>query len=207
MHTFKLRHWTLVGISIVSTAVDALHSSTPSLRRSLAQKAPHDWPIKNGYVAFGDSYAAGLGTGTTSVDKCRVGSNNYGNLLMQYTDNPQVYYQPKQCSGDNIVGVAKQIDSWHAGNSTKADLATLSVGGNDVWFSDFVKRCILTINPLGSSSGYREDCLVLEARADNYLRKGKDDQDGLRFKLKTQYLKIMRFSGREVRYVAAFKLL
>ena len=29
-----------------------------------------------GYVHFGDSYASGMGTGTTSSDSCRVGSNN-----------------------------------------------------------------------------------------------------------------------------------
>lgn len=186
-HTIKLHYWASVAISITSAS-------------ALAQKAPHDWPIRNGYVAFGDSYAAGLGTGTTSEDKCRIGSNNYGNLLMRYTDNLNVVYEPRQCSGDTVVGLAKQIDAWHAGNSSKADLATLSVGGNDVWFADFVKNCVLTINPTGSTNGYRDECLRIEAKADNYLRKGKDDQDGLRFKLQTQYSKIMRFSGRAVRF-------
>ena len=33
-----------------------------------------------GYVHFGDSYASGMGTGTTSSDSCRVGSNNCKSL-------------------------------------------------------------------------------------------------------------------------------
>jgi hypothetical protein len=35
-----------------------------------------------GYVHFGDSYASGMGTGTTSGDSCRVGSSNCEFLLL-----------------------------------------------------------------------------------------------------------------------------
>ena len=37
-----------------------------------------------GYVHFGDSYASGMGTGTTSSDSCRVGSNNCESLQFMF---------------------------------------------------------------------------------------------------------------------------
>jgi hypothetical protein len=88
----------------------ALDNPGPSIER-LDRRTTY-WPIKSGYVAFGDSYGAGLGTGATSTDACRVGSNNFGSLLNQWTNNPNVNYQQKVCSGDTTVGLNRQIDEW-----------------------------------------------------------------------------------------------
>jgi hypothetical protein len=85
--------------------------------------------------------------------------------------------------------------------SKRADLATLSIGGNDVWFADFVINCVITINPIESAEEYRKACIDIGLKADAYLDKGIGDQTGLLFKLKTQYNKIMRFAGRDVRII------
>ena len=43
-----------------------------------------------GYVHFGDSYASGMGAGTTSSDKCRIGSNNYGDQIHTFLNDPDM---------------------------------------------------------------------------------------------------------------------
>ncbi|KAF2106051.1 SGNH hydrolase-type esterase domain-containing protein, partial [Lophiotrema nucula] len=98
-----------------------------------------------GYVAFGDSYGAGLGTGTTTTDACRVGSNNFADLLMRCTQDNSIDYQRMVCYGATIVGLNRQIDEWKT--PEHADIATVSMGGNDLGFSHLVYHCITTPNP------------------------------------------------------------
>ncbi|KJY00692.1 hypothetical protein TI39_contig316g00001 [Zymoseptoria brevis] len=112
---------------------------TGSLRK---RNASIEWPIKQGYVAFGDSFAAGMGTGTTTSDSCRIGSANIGDLINAYTDDPNIDYQRRMCSGDTTVGLDRQIKEWK--NPEKADVATLTIGGNDLGFSDIVSLCVLS---------------------------------------------------------------
>lgn len=99
------------------------------------------FPIVDGYVAFGDSFAAGMGTGTTTGDACRVGENSYPKLLNEYGKTPTSDFQNLPCSGDTVVGLMSQIDKWIT--PEKADVATISIGGNDVGFSKIVvsSRC------------------------------------------------------------------
>jgi hypothetical protein len=55
-----------------------------------------------GHVHFGDSYASGMGTGTTSTDSCRVGSNN--------CEYPHFYHCPiTMCTVNGYCGRAKLI--------------------------------------------------------------------------------------------------
>lgn len=70
----------------------------------------------DGYVQFGDSYAAGMGTGTTTSDKCRVGSNNYGKLLYRWFNNGNIPFESRVCSGDTLSGVNNQINAWSSSN-------------------------------------------------------------------------------------------
>ncbi|KPM41745.1 hypothetical protein AK830_g4814 [Neonectria ditissima] len=134
-----------------------------------------------------------MGTGTTTTDKCRIGSNNFGDLLNRWTNNPDVDFQRKVCSGDTTVGLNRQIDEWS--NPSKADLATVSIGGNDVFFSDLVWYCVITPNNARLGSTNRRLCLETEAKARQLL----DDQgdDGLKAKFKSAYKKILAKSGRD----------
>lgn len=78
---------------------------------------------------------------------CRVGSNNFGKLLNQYTNNSNVVYQDLVCSGDTTTGLARQIDEWRKKDPSKFNLTTVSIGGNDIQFSNFVRNCVVAINP------------------------------------------------------------
>ncbi|KAI9890439.1 MAG: hypothetical protein M1814_003923 [Vezdaea aestivalis] len=154
-------------------------------------KRADNWPVKTGYVAFGDSYGAGMGTGTTSLDVCRVGSNSFSNLLNTAFNKPDIDFQRRVCSGDTTVGLNRQIDEWT--NPKKADLATVSIGGNDVGFSNLTWHCIMTPNFLDDDS--KAKCET----AKNVARKLMDDpgESGLRSKLSKAYKRILDKSGRD----------
>jgi hypothetical protein len=107
-------------------------------------------PISTGYVAFGDSYAAGIGAGVTSGDACRVGAFSYPNLLNTCVGSiqPGIDSQNLPCSGAKIPEVMQgasnsQIDSWT--NPGNAQRATISIGGNDVGFYDVLTSCVLRV--------------------------------------------------------------
>src|SRR2546429_8224591 len=93
-------------------------------------------PIQKGYVAFGDSYAAGIGTGTTQGGGCRQGENSYPQQLAAQAAN-QIDFQNLPCSGAKVGEIVQggkdsQIDAWT--NPQNSVIASLSIGGNDVRF-------------------------------------------------------------------------
>lgn len=135
-----------------------------------------------------------MGTGTTSTDKCRVGSNNFGDLLNRWTGDPNVDFQRKVCSGDTTVGLNRQINEWS--NPGKADLATISVSGNDLFFSDLVWYCIITPNLSRLGSTNRKRCVETKAKARQVLNDQGDSS--LKAKFKSAYKKILDKSGRNV---------
>ncbi|KAH6720758.1 SGNH hydrolase-type esterase domain-containing protein [Leptodontidium sp. MPI-SDFR-AT-0119] len=151
-----------------------------------------DIPIGQ-YVHFGDSYGAGMGTGTTSTDKCRVGSNNFGKLLHLWMNDASVEYVEKVCSGDTLTGLAGQISSWS--NPGRASIGTLSIGGNDIGFSDLVWACVITPNTARTGQKERANCVAAEQTAMNYM--SDSGITGLRYKLKDAYLSILRKSSHD----------
>ncbi|CAO2648048.1 Nn.00g089700.m01.CDS01 [Neocucurbitaria sp. VM-36] len=104
-----------------------------------------------GYVHFGDSYGAGMGTGSTSGDACRVGENNFGELLYKSWGDNSISFETKVCSGDTTKGLNRQIEEWK--DPAKANVGTVSIGGNDVGFIDLVRYCILTPNTAPTRTG------------------------------------------------------
>jgi hypothetical protein len=73
-------------------------------------------PIQKGYVAFGDSYAASIGTGATQRGGCRKGENSYPKQLAALAAN-DIDFQNLPCSGAVVGevlqgGEKSQIDSW-----------------------------------------------------------------------------------------------
>ncbi|KAI0903972.1 SGNH hydrolase [Ustulina deusta] len=144
-----------------------------------------------GYAHFGDSYASGMGTGVTTGDSCRVGSSNYGDLINNYLgDESIVWPGPLSCSGDTTAELSKKIDNWKTAKDT--NLATLTIGGNDLGFSDLVTHCV--IRPWWPSNGKKHDkeCEEFKQKAKDHLRDSSDD--GLPAKLRKSYLKILQKS-------------
>jgi lysophospholipase L1-like esterase len=190
-----MKHKILVTQALAATGFlfTGLTDASSSTHRNLVQRAPDNWPIKTGYVHFGDSYGAGMGTGTTSGDACRVGSNNFGRLLNEFTNDPSIDYQNHACSGDTTVGINRQIDEWT--RPEKADVATMSVGGNDVGFSTIVRYCILQLAPFGDDK-MRDMCDGFINDAKNHI--ADNSSNGLISKLTAVYSKALHKSGRKV---------
>ena len=190
-----------LGISTsnqVSQTTALRAAATLAQSASSADKAfrnvPPNWPIQRGYVAFGDSYGAGMGTGTTSTDGCRVGSNNFAALLMKWMGNPDIDFQLRVCSGDTLVGLNRQIGEWE--NPILADVATVSIGGNDLGFSDLVDSCLLHFKPWLEQKIYEEYCDSYKKTANKML--ADQSTNGLKAKLKAAYKKILEKSERDV---------
>ncbi|KAK6065946.1 esterase family protein [Seiridium cupressi] len=146
-----------------------------------------------GYVHFGDSYAAGMGTGTTSTDKCRVGSNNYGTLLYQSFADSTIPFQSTACSGDTLTGLASQISSWST--SDVSTVGTVSIGGNDVGFSDMAYYCLLTPNTVYLGSQNRAYCTDAKTKAYNMM--SDTSESGLRYKLTQAYISTLNKANKD----------
>lgn len=198
--------WTALCLCIIlgssSVATASVLTSAPAEDPDLSKRySEPGWPIRHGYVAFGDSFAAGMGTGETSDDPCRVGSNNFAALIHKWTAGRWIDFQPLMCSGDTTEGVHGQIEKWK--NPQKADLATLSVGGNDLDFSNIVWHCILTPNLLRGREAELKLCEGNLTAAENHMR--DDSENGLASNLKSVYRKIIDKSGKRVSTIPMVK--
>ncbi|KAH1500885.1 hypothetical protein KXX06_001443, partial [Aspergillus fumigatus] len=141
----------------------------------------------SGLVSFGDSFAAGMGTATTTRDRCRVGGNNYSDLIHQHLGDDRISIEKKVCSGDTTTGLRRQIDEWTG--ASRANMATLTMGGNDLGFSNIVWYCVITpiSKPFGPSNP--ENCAAAKDKARALMN--DQGESGLRYKLKTLYKSIV----------------
>jgi lysophospholipase L1-like esterase len=129
------------------TGVAPVQTSTSVLTRAEHPVTAQRIPIQKGYVAFGDSYAAGIGTGTTQGGGCRKGQNSYPKQLASEAGD-QIDFQNLPCSGAKVGEVLQggknsQIDAWT--NPQNSDIATISIGGNDIGFYDILTACVLRV--------------------------------------------------------------
>lgn len=175
-------------VPISAVAMEGETSSCPDYSDALAIDQDLTQPI-NGYAHFGDSYAAGMGTATTSGDSCRRGSNNYGELLFQWLGEGS--FSDYACSGDTTVGLGRQIDRFALQNTGGHMISTLTMGGNDVLFSEIVRNCVITMGLDWPTSGeqYRKDCLATEDKARGMIQ--DTGPDGLGAKLMAGYKRIL----------------
>lgn len=117
-----------------------------------------------GFVALGDSYSAGIGTGLddkelSSEGDCRHGVHAYPQLIHRDLNNAtglNTSFQWLSCTGAVTTDILSggggpkghksqgqgqgQVDQLNA--SLPLDFATLSVGGNDLGFFDVMNACI-----------------------------------------------------------------
>lgn len=133
--------------------------------------------IQDGYVAFGDSYASGMGAGETH-GRCRRGAGAYPVQLAATA--PHAKFEHIACAGahvDDLLlcnphlayvvdgGSNCQIDMWR--NPETTDLATLSIGGNDLGFYHLINACVVRIY-----FGLSGDCDEYIRTAQETLRNG-----------------------------------
>ncbi len=92
------------------------------------------------YVALGDSYSSGVGAGdyTSDSGSCDRSPNAYSALWAGV--NAPSSYVSVACSGATTADVnANQLSALSAATS----LVSITIGGNDVGFSDIMQTCVL----------------------------------------------------------------
>lgn len=93
-------------------------------------------------ASIGDSYAAGLGSGTRVDFSCSRYSTAYPTIIHDFL---RVYgwnttHQSLACSGaDTTEILSKQVSAL---NSTSFDLITISAGGNDIGLTPILSNCV-----------------------------------------------------------------
>lgn len=103
-----------------------------------------------GFIALGDSYSAGIGTGINGTeDDCRHGLHGYPILIhddLVDSEGPnRTTFQHLSCTGSTITDMlagspVSQIDQFNT--TSTADFALLSIGGNDLGFFEIMNSCI-----------------------------------------------------------------
>lgn len=91
------------------------------------------------YVALGDSFSSGVGTGSyTLSSSCRRGVYAYPWLVAQQRPGTSLTFVA--CSGATTSSLmANQIGSVTAATT----IVTVTIGGNDIGFSDLIVQCTL----------------------------------------------------------------
>lgn len=110
------------------------------------------------YVALGDSYSSGVGAGdyTSSSGSCDRSTNAYSQLWANA--NSPASYVSVACSGAKTSDV---ISSQLSALSSSTTLVSITIGGNDVGFSNIMETCILDSD---------SSCQAAIASAENYAQ-------------------------------------
>ncbi|KAI3337449.1 SGNH hydrolase [Xylariaceae sp. AK1471] len=123
--------------------------------------------FSTGFVAFGDSYSAGIGTGVKGQENdCRQGIHAHPELIAADLKASQggqntTAFQFLSCTGHRttnvmVGGEQSQIDAFNS--SLPTDFALLSIGGNDLGFFDVMNACVFRFYEF--FSGNCEDALA-----------------------------------------------
>jgi lysophospholipase L1-like esterase len=124
--------------SILSSRVTRLGALVSVLFTIVTAAAPAAAGADN-YVALGDSFSSGVGTGSyTLSSSCRRGVYAYPWLVAQQRANTSLTFVA--CSGATTGNLmATQIGSVVADTS----IVTVTIGGNDIGFADLIVQCTL----------------------------------------------------------------
>ncbi len=109
--------------------------------------------VQLGWTAFGDSFSAGPGAGADygGSGDCRRRTGAFPNQLNTspaLSTNPAHVFDFVACSGARIVDVLSktsndgQLDTFRDNAVDYRDFATISIGGNDVGFSNTLDACV-----------------------------------------------------------------
>jgi lysophospholipase L1-like esterase len=92
------------------------------------------------YVAMGDSYSSGVGTGSYTLDSaCKRSVYAYPYLFTQ--KHTMASFDFVACSGAKTSDlVAKQLSSL----KSTTNLVTMTIGGNDIGFASLIQQCTLS---------------------------------------------------------------
>ncbi|KXJ97688.1 SGNH hydrolase-type esterase domain-containing protein [Microdochium bolleyi] len=154
----------------VLSDVSARHGHPPG---HISPQSHHPSDLQTGFVALGDSYSAGIGTGVSGKeDDCRHGNGAYPQLIAADLARSQPGGTPNitsaqllACTGATTAQILpgvedSQIDRFDT--TRPADFALLSLGGNDLGFFDVMNSCVFRFYSF--YSGTCESALARAAR-------------------------------------------
>ncbi len=120
----------------VLAAITAGAAALPAL--AIAAPAAAQSPVS--YVALGDSYSSGVGAGNhySSSGSCDRSANAYS--VLWATANHPASYLSVACSGATTSTV---ISSQLSALSTSTTLVSITIGGNDVGFTNVMETCVV----------------------------------------------------------------
>ncbi|KAI1133022.1 SGNH hydrolase [Nemania abortiva] len=157
---------------ITSTGAEHQEKSVSSvLRQYLDGKCSDD----TGFVAFGDSYGAGIGTGVENNENgCYQGSHAYSAMIA--ADCASGAFQLLSCTGartTNIMigGDEGQLERFN--NTLPTDFAILTIGGHDLDFFQVINCCVFRFYMYGPSCRAALNAIhekLGSDRFDRYLR-------------------------------------
>ncbi|KAL6718667.1 hypothetical protein ACLMJK_002901 [Lecanora helva] len=124
--------------------------SLSNLERRDDPTDPEDFSAVTGFAGLGDSFPAGIGTGSPYDDDayCARGDTGYPNLMNQDArlgDPEGRTFQFLACSGATTKDILERQLPKTGGNQ---QLITLSAGGNDVGLSKILDACIFQWSPV-----------------------------------------------------------
>jgi lysophospholipase L1-like esterase len=111
-------------------------------------------PHYNNYVALGDSYASGAGTQPVTDANCKRSKMSYPYGVETWVG--ATTFKDVTCSGATTANMTQAQGSINAPQfnalSADTDLVTLTLGGNDIGFTNIITTCVVDglSNPTGS---------------------------------------------------------
>ena len=150
--------------SAPSAAATSGTSHTPVPRTALPRPSeipasPKPTPAYGSYVALGDSYAAGVGSGDEK-GRCRRSPHAYPQVL---NANPEIFLQRDvACTGATTADVQRyQLSAL----TDQTDLVTLTVGGNDLDVATLSDACAKGVTQ-SCETKFRESLTLLNVLPD-----------------------------------------
>ncbi|KAF3059380.1 Lipase 1 [Daldinia childiae] len=136
---------------VIGNSVSGHHRQPPL---PISSASSEDISSVTGFIALGDSYSAGIGTGVDGKeDDCRQGLGAHSvliasDLLAGQGGRNSTTFQFLSCTGATTQEILSsrdgshdsQIDAFNA--SLPVDFALLSIGGNDLGFFDVMNACV-----------------------------------------------------------------
>lgn len=94
------------------------------------------------YVALGDSYSSGEGNPPFTGGKCHRSAQSYPKYFQDYFSIWRGGFYFEACSGATLSQVLDQADMVPEAATDTVRLVTLTIGGNDLHFSDVIEECV-----------------------------------------------------------------
>lgn len=155
-----------VPTSIAHAEPDSRHAGQYPLQKQ-QQEEVQDRPLT--FVALGDSYSAGPGAGShiswwDLFNTCRRSDHSYPAVVdsnSQLNQGQTHVFDFRSCTGARIEDVLRKEDGGKSGSqleyaSKKADITTLSIGGNNIGFFELLDSCIYHFGGWGSTNNCME---------------------------------------------------